>query len=1162
MTNDDAEVGAEDSPAERSVTGPSSTTLITPDISPVSLSPSSSGDAESDPYFPSPSLASTDRTSLLSQADLEQPIDREAPFAVSAEELSDMIKARSTDEFKHLGGLDGLAQKLRTDYNTGLDLDETHPSDPTNVTPTSSATDIEAPHEPNLRAIREDTFGTNRLPDPKIDGFFRLAWEVLKDKNNVILIICATIGIVKGLWQLEFSECIDGIVIATTVTLVVLIAATTEWKKERQFFDLAKRKDDRWVQAIRSGRRVGISFHDILVGDVLCLKAGDVVPADGVLIARDSCHNISCDDSCFTGESRQGFKIGGQEAYRRLCTGPVSQQLDPFIFSGSKIMNGIGTYLVTGVGAHSVYGRIRMSVQQPRGKTPLEQCLDTLAGTIQKYASALAALLFAWSMYTGMQYRQLQEVSGSAIISELLSQALQALIQSTTLLVVAIPEGLPLAVKLPQVFSAWKMSREHNVLVRNLPACEVMSNATTLCTDKTGTLTMNEMQVMKGILGTVPFVQDDAQIPGPPLLGISAPERPVLAGHESRSTLFLVPARSFDKISPEGKNLLVKSFALNSTADKQERDGQVSFSGCQTESALLRFAEQLDRASLQRVSKDSIVEVFHFNSRNKYMATVERLPGGSYRLYVKGAPEIVMGRCSDIVADPTKPIHRSPMTTDQLHCVTEVVDGFASDALRTLATAYRDLPTWPQPGLPQGPETCNEQLDLLCQNLTFIGVFGIQDPLRPDVEESISLIQRAGVTVRMVTGDSIKTAEAIAKACGIKTSHDTIMEAREFESLPESRKASILPGLRVLARSTPDDKERLVLRLKARGDTVAVTGDGTNDGPALKAGHAGISMGSGTEVAKEASSMVLLNDNFSALVPVVLSARAAYDAIKKFLRFQLAVNIGAILLTILHSTISETILPGVDITTVQWLWVNVIMDSLAALFYASDEPDPGVLDRSPEGEPSHLSSLLPWTSQRMIFGQGAFMVAVTSGLGLVGGRVLSYTRPGEHLSQEQGEVVRTLVFNTFIWLVFFNLINNRRLDNKFNAFEGLHRSRYCMAVLAVIAVIQVGFIQFGGSTLHVTPLNGTEWAVCVSLGFLTILSGIWIRLLHDGTYRKGRELTETSGRRTMRMRSHSPNHTRRRFSGVLRSRRQNGDIEAALAERTPLLVEHGPNRTE
>ncbi|KAK4443738.1 calcium-translocating P-type ATPase [Podospora aff. communis PSN243] len=1038
----------------------------TPPNSPsdTSISPLLSGStlqSGNDVTFDSNPLSCTS-TAGTSAAGREHPTWRnDGLLAVSASELADMVEKRDGEKFVRLGGLVGIAGLLKTDLDKGLTLEEPYTDEAPSRPLIPALLDIEAADSRALQANREQRFGTNTLPAPKIRSFFSLSLDALGDYLIILLLFCAALTFFK-----EFSvpgsasRFGDAILILGIVAVVVLLAAAIEWCMSKEFSALSKESDDRTVQAIRSGKLRDIELDRVLVGDVLHLEAGNVAPADGILISKKGCEPIKCDESSFTGESDLATKCTGEEDYRdRLA--PIEndeKQSDPFIFSGSQVMEGSGTYLVTGVGVNSCYGKIRMRAQQPREKTPLTTSMDRLAEMIGKVALLLAILLFILGV--------VQPRGDESWVERLTS----ALSMSVTLGVVAIPEGLPLAVTLSLACAMRRLSKTHRLLVKDLRACEAMSNATILCTDKTGTLTTNKMEVSAGFIGL-----------GTKIISLK-PEHPQFAS----------------SISPRMKDLLVDSITLNCTAEKQERDGKVTLRGCQTESALLQFAAGLDPDLLKQVDKERMVRRFHFNSRNKYMASIVTLPNDCFRLYVKGAPEKVLVNCEWIVDDSTM---AQPLTRGQRVKVDGMVEKLSSTPLRTLAVAYRDLPRWPDQDLLQGVETCDEQLRKLSRDLTLIGVCGIHDPLRPSVQDTISIIKNAGIAVTMVTGDSVKTAKEIARNCGIvncgivtddNNLKDVIMEAQEFDELDESEKNRVLPRLRVLARSTPEHKEKLVRRYKASGETVAVTGDGTNDGPALKAADVGFSMGSGTDVAKEASSIVLLDDDFGSIVFVVLYARACYDSIKKFIRFQLSTTLTAIVLTVLSKFLDKT-LPGIRIGVGQWLWVNIIMDPLGALANAMDEPDRRVMERQPQRRKTLLSSLLREEAP-MIIGQAVLQVAVVLGLGRYGEQIVQYTRP-TWISVERHGVgaIKTLVFNSLVWAVFFNLINNRCLDDSLNPFKGLHRSQYFLSVLAIIAVVGAALVQLGMGKMQ--PLNATGWAISIALGFLSIPTGLLIRLI-------------------------------------------------------------------
>ncbi|KAK3368649.1 P-type calcium ATPase [Podospora didyma] len=1034
--------------------------------------------------------------------------DKDRIFAFSPDVLVDMIASKSLAEFQALGGLDGIVRGLRTDRKAGLSLDETAAD---NIAP------VESVHSglldgPRMHRERHAVFGTNRLPDKKIKGIFQLMLIALNDKVLILLSVVATISLALGLYQAFGQphgpgqprvEWVDGVTIMAAVIIVVVAGALNDYQKEQQFARLTKKKDDRKVKAIRSGKSVEISVYDVLAGDILHLEPGDLVPVDGILVSG---HNVRCDESSVTGESDQIVKIGGQEALEKLHSGRCLREADPFIISGSKVLEGLGTYVVTGVGVNSAHGRLRMGLEEPTEATPLQEKLSDVADKIAMAGVAMAVLLFVVltiKFFSQLPYRQDSDFEKAQTF-------LRIFIVSITVVVIAVPEGLPLAVTLALAIAVTRMLKDNN-LVRILSACETMGNATTVCSDKTGTLTMNEMRVTTGMVGikgrfvdqrarfsipnsTTPSLTVGSNSPtsetGPTPTGTSPSQYRDRAGSIGAAT-----ARFASSLSAEVRRLLVNSIAINSTAFLGEQDGKPAYIGSKTEAALLTFAaERLGMSSLQeeRANAD-VIEIFPFDSNRKCMATVVKMSENLYRMYVKGAPEIVLEKSISILADPAQSMEEVKLNQERRVCVTDAVDSFASQSLRTLGLAYRDFSYWPPvaPGSPSTPGA-DEMFDKVFHDLTFMGVMGIQDPLRPGVEEAVALCQHAGVFVRMVTGDNAKTATAIAVASGILTEDGLVMEGPKFRALSATEMYNILPRLQVLARSSPDDKKLLVKRLKELGETVAVTGDGTNDGPALRAADVGFSMGiSGTEVTKEASSIVLMDDNFSSIVKAIEWGRSVNDVIKKFLQFQLTVNITAVTLTFVSAIAGAT--EESILTPVQLLWVNLIMDTFAALALATDPANPSVLNRLPE---RRTAPLISFTSWKMITGQAIYQLSVTVVLNFAGCDLLGYT------TLEEKEALKTIIFNTFVWMQFFNLCNNRRLDNKLNIFEGMLKNPFFIAINLIIIVGQVLIVCFGGEALSVAPLTATQWGISLFLGFLSIPVGVLIRLIPDNLLRR------------------------------------------------------------
>ncbi|CAO3686790.1 unnamed protein product [Umbelopsis ramanniana] len=760
---------------------------------------------------------------------------------------------------------------------------------------------------------------------------------------------------------------------------------------------------------------------------------------------------------------------------------------DPFLISGSKVLEGVGTYMVTNVGESSFNGKTLMALRTEAQTTPLQEKLDGLAEMIAKLGSAagiLMLLVLLIRYFVGWKYNGIPS-SPAKIVEDIMN----IIIVAITIIVVAVPEGLPLAVTLALAYATQRMLKDNN-LVRVLAACETMGNATTICSDKTGTLTQNAMTVVAGTLGN--SFRFQKEVPS------------------SRTDLVALKDVK-EKASVPVALLINQAVAVNSTAfESTGEDGKVTLLGNKTETALLGFSQSLADSTLtHQRSRWAVEQVFPFSSDRKAMATVIRIPhlddNGkeikvTYRVHIKGASETLLVRCSNIVSmhDPSYRYQTNvneddfevkvrEMTQDSHTRMNKIIQSYASRSLRTIALCYRDYDHWPPRKSRkyfQEEEVEVPYEDLVGDNqLTFIGVVGIEDPLRPGVKDAVLACQRAGVFVRMVTGDNMTTAKSIAKQCGIFTSGGIVMEGPVFRNLPPAEMDEVIPRLQVLARSSPEDKRILVGRLKELGETVAVTGDGTNDAPALKLADVGFSMGiTGTEVAKEASSIILMDDNFGSIVKAVSWGRCVNDAVKKFLQFQITVNITAVLLTFISGVASSS--QKSVLTAVQLLWVNLIMDTFAALALATDPPSPELLLRNPEPRSAPLITFPMW---KMIIGQSIFQVVVT--LILLYSDILDYP--------EDSGFLQTVVFNTFVFCQIFNEINCRRIDNRLNIFTGLHKNFFFIAIFLICVVGQVIIVQWGGQAFQTTPLDGIHWAISIVVGVLSIPIGAVIRMIPD-----------------------------------------------------------------
>ncbi|OOQ87910.1 Calcium-transporting ATPase 2 [Penicillium brasilianum] len=1014
-------------------------------------------------------------------------------FAFSPGQLNKMQNPKSLAAFYVLGGLQGLEQGLRTDLNAGLSVDEgrlegavtfqqvtpplypekrpsiSKPSLSAQATPVPVSSSGGSPFEDRIRVFSE-----NRLPARKSTGFLKLLWIAYNDKIIILLTIAAIVSLSLGIYETIDGgtgvDWVEGVAICVAILIVTVVTAANDWQKERQFAKLNKRNNDREVKVIRSGKSMMISVYDIMVGDILHLEPGDSIPADGVLISG---HGVKCDESSATGESDQMKKTDGHEVWQQIVEGHATRKLDPFLISGSKVLEGVGTYLITSVGPYSSYGRIMMSLQTSNDPTPLQVKLGRLANWIGYLGSGAAIILFLVLLF-----RFIADLPNHPDVSpaEKGKEFVDILIVAVTVIVVAIPEGLPLAVTLALAFATTRMVKENN-LVRVLRACETMGNATVICSDKTGTLTQNKMTVVAGSWGSDHSFAQPSET------------------HDGTTSMTTVEA--FQQCSAPVRDLIVKSVALNSTAFEEEKDGQKGFVGSKTEVALLQMAKDYLAMDLvaERGSAD-IVQLIPFDSARKCMGVVYRHAAVGYRLLVKGASELMVDACSMQITDIDmckEKVRTESLSEKGKQQILDTIDRYAQGSLRTIGIVYKDFETWPPKDAKKHDDDPNSaNFEDLFQGMTWVGVVGIQDPLRPEVPPAIEKCRMAGVQVKMVTGDNVATATAIASSCGIKTEGGLVMEGPKFRQLSDEEMDEVVPRLQVLARSSPEDKRILVERLKLLGETVAVTGDGTNDGPALRTADVGFSMGiAGTEVAKEASSIILLDDNFKSIVTAISWGRAVNDAVAKFLQFQITVNITAVVLTFVSSVYSSS--NSSVLNAVQLLWVNLIMDTFAALALATDAPTDEILDRKPVPKSASLFTLTMW---KMILGQAIYQLAVTFMLYFAGDQLL-----GAHLDatdpDHRSKQLSTVVFNTFVWMQIFNEFNNRRLDNKFNIFEGMLRNYWFLSINAVMVGGQVMIVYVGGQAFGVTRLSGILWAVCLICALGCLPWAVVLRTIPD-----------------------------------------------------------------
>ncbi|KAG9315051.1 Ca-transporting ATPase [Chiua virens] len=1073
------------------------------------------------------------------------------PFVFDPYQLASLLDPKDLDALYALGGTTGLLKGLGTDPTRGLLLDvhahnasrpklgagegasqrharhvrkpfTTTPDEPHGHSSPAGADDLPRAPDPYSASLvdRKAVYGENVLPHRPTTSLLGLMWLALKDKVLVLLSIAAVVSLALGLFE-DFGttlpagqppvDWVEGVAIIIAILIVVVVGSLNDWQKERQFEALNQKKDERTVKVIRNGKEHAIDIKDVVVGDVALLEPGEVVPCDGIFLSG---HNVRCDESAATGEADAIKKapystclvmknakggtlgddgaIGGQPKHAL----PSSSHLDCFIISGSKVLEGVGQYVVVAVGTRSFNGRIMMALRTDTENTPLQLKLNDLAELIAKAGSVAGLVLFFALMIRF--FVQLGTNNPARTANEKGMAFVDILIISVTLVVVAVPEGLPLAVTLALSFATKRMTKE-NLLVRVLGSCETMANASVICTDKTGTLTQNVMTVVAGSIGVhAKFARQLEQ---------NQTRTNVVDERLSRKSTDSAPGHKQDfsvdqsqintTLSPQLRKLFNAAIAINTTAfeDMDPMTNQKVFIGSKTEVALLNLTKELNWPSHREIrSAADIVQMFPFSSDRKAMGVVVKLENGSHRLYVKGASEILTKLCNrHVVVSPqaNQASHEDAIVeTAAIDSYAEVnisrtIIFYANQSLRTLAICYRDFSIWPPPGLGRNADE-DLPYEGLARELTLIGIVGIEDPLRDGVRQAVADCQKAGVTVKMCTGDNVLTARSIASQCGIFTAGGIIMEGPVFRQLNDAEMLEVVPRLQVLARSSPEDKKILVEKLRSLGEITAVTGDGTNDGPALKTAHVGFSMGiAGTEVAKDASDVILMNDNFASIVKAIMWGRCVNDAVRKFLQFQLSTNITAVVITSVTAIVSNSETSA--LSAVQLLWINIIMDTFAALALATDPASPALLDRKPDKLTAPLFTV---DMYKQIFLQSIYQIAVTLLFHFYGLQIL-----GLENTSTNATVVQTVVFNIFVFAQVSNSFNSRRLNRNLNIFEGILRNPYFIAITLIEIAVQIIVVFIGGAAFQVTPIGGLEWGVSIALGLVSIPLGALIRFL-------------------------------------------------------------------
>ncbi|KAL0552124.1 hypothetical protein IC582_011221 [Cucumis melo] len=924
-------------------------------------------------------------------------------FTVGPEQLAVLVKDRNVEALEQYGGVKGIADMLQSNLEKGIVGDD---SDLLN---------------------RRNKYGSNTYPQKPGRSFWRFLWEAWQDLTLIILMIAAVASLVLGIKTEGIKEgWYDGGSIAFAVILVIVVTAISDYRQSLQFQNLNKEKRNIQVEVVRGGRRIEVSIYDIVVGDVIPLNIGDQVPADGILISG---HSLAIDESSMTGESKIVQKHGKE----------------PFLMSGCKVADGNGTMLVTSVGVNTEWGLLMASISEDNGEeTPLQVRLNgvaTLIGIVGLTVAFAVLVVLLARYFTGHSKNpdgSRQFIAGQTKVGRAVDGAIKIVTIAVTIVVVAVPEGLPLAVTLTLAYSMRKMMAD-KALVRRLSACETMGSATTICSDKTGTLTVNQMTIVEAYAGGKK---------------IDPPEKK-------------------SELSPMIHSLLVEGIALNSNGSVYvpESGGEVEVTGSPTEKAILNWGIKLGMNFEALRAERTILHVFPFSS-DKKRGGVAVQQDNQVHVHWKGAAEIVLASCTRYMDEHDQSVQ---LDEDKMKYFKRAIEDMASRSLRCVAIAYR--PVDPE-NVPDGEEQLSKWA-LPEDDLVLLAIVGLKDPCRPGVKDAVRLCQNAGVKVRMVTGDNVQTARAIALECGILGSDSdatepNLIEGKVFRALSDAQREEVAEKISVMGRSSPNDKLLLVQALRKRGHVVAVTGDGTNDAPALHEADIGLAMGiQGTEVAKESSDIIILDDNFASVVKVVRWGRSVYANIQKFIQFQLTVNVAALIINVVAAISSG----GVPLNAVQLLWVNLIMDTLGALALATEPPTNHLMDRPPVGRREPLITNIMW---RNLLIQAFYQVTVLLVLNFRGRSLL-------HLNHSKFEAIKlqnTLIFNAFVLCQIFNEFNARKPDEK-NIFKGVTKNYLFIGIIAITVILQVIIIEFLGKFTSTVRLNWKYWIISIIIGLIS-----------------------------------------------------------------------------
>ncbi|KAF7849174.1 hypothetical protein BT93_L1161 [Corymbia citriodora subsp. variegata] len=915
--------------------------------------------------------------------------DHPTPFNIDQSQLTKLVKEKDLSHLQKFGGVEKVASTLETDVLAGISGD------------------------PDDISRRQKAFGVNRYKKPPATGLFHSVFEAFKDLTLIILLLCAALlpgfaikenGVKQG-WY-------NGGNPFFTAFLMIVVSIVRNYRQSRLFDKSYVVNSDILFDVIRKGRPRQVSISEILVGDVVHLKKNNPIPADGLLFGGQY---LQVDESSMTGDSD--------------CVEEKSDW-NPFLFSRTKVADGSGRMLVTSVGMNTNGAKMMSPINCNSSKpSPLRARLNKLTSSISKVSlvvNFLVLVVLAICYFMGNKqdkHRKREFVPGQTMGDDIMNSVVGNIVAAMTIALVLIPEGLPLAITITLVHSMKRMMVD-GVTVRNISACETMGSATIICTDKTDTLTMNQMEVTEFLIGQAPMVENTSSSPLEPVLG-----------------------------------LIQEGVALNTTSsiNKPSSGSEYEFSGSPSDKAILSWAVSRLKLDMEKTKKNAKVIQFEaFNSQKKIRgALIKKTANGMVHVHWKGAAEMVLAMCSSFYE---RSEIKKDLDEDEREGFDEIIRKMRERGLRCIAFAYKQV----------SEEATKEREDKIQEdNLTLLGLVGIKELCCPTVKGAVQACQVAGVNIMMITGDNISTAKAIATECGIlgpndDASNGAIVKGADLnDDMPEET----LLGVRVMASASPIHKRQMVKRLKQGGHVVAVIGDSMNNAQALKKADIGVSVGNqGTEVARESSDIII--EKFTSVVNKLQWGRCVHDNIQKFIQLQLTVNVAALLIDFVAAVSSG----DVPLTAFQLLWVNLIMDTLGAFALSTERPTRELMEKPPMGRTEPLITNVMW---RNLVGQAIHQVAV----------LLTLQFRGRLIFGVNEAVKRTLIFNAFFLCQVFNLFNVRKL--KKNMFEGIHENKPFLGIIFLTVVLHVVMVEFLKGFAVTDRLSGGQWGACVGIAAMS-----------------------------------------------------------------------------